>query len=387
MNPFLAGGTLGTNASINKLIIAEMPACTVTQPLAGKSAQDIFSTDLFIQEIKNASDQLQIHVDSLEEKSLPLHLENSLESDDPLVRAAAHDILKLFGERLAVILLCLKEGSPANRRARADWGEAEWDYWNSLKRIILVGGLASPPLGEQLKYYVEQVFASSGKSPYDIVLGRDSTYAGLRGCTTYLQNNPSDGMPFDDTASDGMPFDDAQAVSSQAPIRWANLIFDYGQSFIKRSYAVMDGRKVQDIIILGKTLSRHVAWDVKDPLVEKAEAQALNRYFLDTITRTIQEVEARGLRIRPHIVLSIANYVKDGRIANRGGYGKLRLIAPDYAQYLSDCMKERFDRDYHFTLIHDGTAMAAGYADYKESVCISLGTAFGVGFPPGRKGF
>ena len=28
---------LSTNASINKLIIAEMPACTVTQPLAGKS--------------------------------------------------------------------------------------------------------------------------------------------------------------------------------------------------------------------------------------------------------------------------------------------------------------------------------------------------------------
>lgn len=370
MNPFLAGGTLSTNASINKLIIAEMPICTVAQPLAGKSAQDIFSTDLFIQEIKNASDRLQIHVASLEEKSLPLYLENSLESDDPDVRAAAHDILKLFGERLAVILLCLKEGSPANRRARADWGDAEWNYWNSLKRIILVGGLASPPLGEQLKYYVEQVFAASGKNPYDIVLSRDSTYAGLRGCTTYLQNDSGD---------------DPETSPGQPPLPWANLIFDYGQSFIKRSYAVMDGRNVQDIIILGKTLSRHVAWDVEDPVVEKAEAQALNRYFLDTITRTVEEVEARGLRIRPHIVLSIANYVKDGRIANRGGYGKLRLIAPNYAQYLSSFMKERFGRDYHFTLLHDGTAMAAGYADYEESVCISLGTAFGVGFPPDKR--
>ena len=29
--------------------------------------------------------------------------------------------------------------------------------------------------------------------------------------------------------------------------------------------------------------------------------------------------------------------------------------------------------------------MAAGYADYKKSVCISLGTAFGVGFPEKRK--
>ncbi len=350
---------LSTNASINKLIIAEMPACTVTQPLAGKSAQDIFSTDLFIQEIKSAAGRLHIQAASLEEKSLPLHLEYSLESDDAHVRAAAHDILKLFGERLAVILLCLKEGSPANRRARPDWGDEEWNYWSSLKRIILVGGLASPPLGEQLKYYVEQVFRASGKSPYAIVLGKDSTYAGLRGCTTYLQDDSRTGQ--------------------------ANLIFDYGQSFIKRSYAIMDGHRVQDIIILGKTLSRHVEWDVKDPLVEEAEAQALNRYFLDTITRTIHEVEGRGLLIPPHIVLSIANYVKNGQIANRGGYGKLRLIAPNYAQYLSSCMKERFGRDFFFTLLHDGTAMAAGYADYKESVCISLGTAFGVGFPPGGK--
>lgn len=344
--------------------------CTVTQPLTGKSAQDIFSTDLFIQEIKNAADRLQIPVASLEEKSLPLYLENSLESDDSHVRATAHDILKLFGERLAVILLCLKEGSLANRLARPDWGDEEWNYWNSLKRIILVGGLASPPLGEQLKYYVEQVFKTSKKNPYTIVLGRDSTYAGLRGCTTCLLNDS---------------LDDAEIISDQPSSACANLIFDYGQSFIKRSYAIMNDHKVQDIIILGKTLSRHVEWDVQDPVAEEAEARALNRYFLDTITRTIQEVEARGLRIRPHIVLSIANYVKNGQIANRGGYGKLRLIAPNYAQYLSDCMKERFGKNYYFTLLHDGTAMAAGYADYEESVCISLGTAFGVGFPPNRK--
>lgn len=345
-----------------------MPACTVTQPLVGKSAQDIFSTDLLIREIKNSAGRLQIDIASLEEKYLPLYLENSLESDSPDIRETAHDILKLFGERLAVILLCLKEGSPENRLARPDWTDMEWDYWHSLKHIILVGGLASPPLGEQLKYYVEQVFKASGKNPYTIVLGRDSTYAGLRGCTTYLRNDQ---------------WNDAEFTSAQTTR--VNLIFDYGQSFIKRSYAVMNGHKIQDIIILGKTLSRHVEWDIKDPDTEEKEAQALNRYFLDTIARTVSEVEARGLTVLPHIVLSIANYVKGGKIANRGGYGKLRLIAPDYAEYLSACMKERLGREYHFTLVHDGTAMAAGYADYRDAVCISLGTAFGVGFPPDRE--
>ena len=343
-----------------------MPICSVSQPLAGKSAQDIFSTSLFIREIKNSADRLQLDVSSLEEKSLPLYLENSLESSSPYVRAAAHDILKLFGERLAVIFLCLKEGSPENRMARPDWTDKEWAYWNSLKRIILVGGLASPPLGEHLKYYVEQVFKSSGKQPYAIILGKDSTYAGLRGCATYLRNSP-------ENIQDG--------ALENSPSSHVNLIFDYGQSFIKRSYVVMEGQELKDIVILGKTLSRHVDWDIQDPALEEAEAHALNQYFLETIDRTVREVEARSLSIRPHIILSIANYVKDGKIANRGGYGKLRLIAPDYASYLSSCLKEYFGRDFYFTLLHDGTAMAAGYADYQQSACISLGTAFGVGFP------
>lgn len=349
-----------------------MPVCTVTQPLTGKSAQDIFSTDLFIREIKGSADKLQIDVSSLEEKSLPLYLENSLESNVPSVRATAHDILKLFGERLAVILLCLKEGAAKNRKARPDWSDEEWDYWHSLKQIILVGGLASPPLGEHLKYYVERVFKTSGKSPYTIILGKDSTYAGLRGCTTYLK----------DTSIDTSINNPGNTPASQSCV---NLIFDYGQSFIKRSYAVMEGSEVIDIIILGKTLSRHVDWDIKDSSLEEQEALALNQYFLDTIERTVEEVEARGLSIHPHVILSIANYVKDGEIANRGGYGKLRLIAANYAEYLSSYFKDRFGKNFYFTLIHDGTAMAAGYADYKKSVCISLGTAFGVGFPEKRK--
>ena len=331
-----------------------MPDCSVTQDLAGKSAQDIFSTDLFIKEIKNSAPKLQIDISSLEEKSLPLYLETCLENNHPEAFMEAHRILKLFGERLAVILLCLKEGNEKNRAARTDWTDEHWDYWRMLEQVILVGGLASPPLGELLKYYMEQVFAQSGKTPYDIVLGRDSTYAGLRGCAAYLES------------------------TSEFQV---NLIFDYGQSFIKRSYVTMEKGKVKDIVVLGKTLSEHVEWDIKDHFLEKSEAVLLNGHFLETITKTIREVEGKGLTIHPHIILSIANYVKDGIIANRGGYGKLRLIAPNYADYLSGYLKKKYDKEYYFTLVHDGTAMAAGYSGHARSVCLSLGTAFGVGFP------
>lgn len=342
------------NASVNKLIIAEMPLCSVTQNLAGKSAQDIFSTDLFIKEIKNSAAELQLDINSLEEKSLPLYLEACLKSSDAGISAAACNILKLFGERLAVILLCLKEGSPLNRLARRDWTDEHWSYWNSLERVILVGGLSSPPLGERLKYYVDEVFALSGKKPYEVILGKDSTYAGLRGCAAFLGSHSG----------------------SQV-----HLIFDYGQSFIKRSYVIIESGRLKDIVVLEKTLSRHAAWDVQDPASEKREALLLNEYFLETIAHTIEEVEEKGLSLHPHVILSIANYVKDGVIVNRGGYGKLRLIAPNYGDYLSAAIEDRCKKSFYFTLVHDGTAMAAGYTGYRKAVCLSLGTAFGVGFP------
>lgn len=143
----------------------------------------------------------------------------------------------------------------------------------------------------------------------------------------------------------------------------------------------MEDRHVRDMIILEKTLSEHVEWDITDPVREKAEAVLLNNHFLQAITHTIQETKEKGLVVHPHIILSIANYVKDGVIVDRGGYGKLRLIAPNYGLYLSQRLKEITGRDFYFTLVHDGTAMAAGYSGFSDAVCISLGTAFGVGFP------
>lgn len=348
-------GVLCTNASINKLVIAKMPTCSVTQDVTGKTAQEIFSTDLLIQEIKKSAEKLQLDIHTLHEKSLPLYLESCLLSGDAGIVRAANDILRLFGERLAIILLCLKEGSPENKKIRTDWTDAHWKYWDSLQQIILVGGLASPPMGNRLKHYVNQVFADSGKRPYTLTLGENSAYAGIRGCTTYL----------------------ASVSGSHV-----HLIFDYGQSFIKRSYVVMEDRTVRDMVILEKTLSEHVEWDITDPVREENEAILLNNHFLQAITHTIEEVENRGLSINPHIIMSIANYVKDGVLVDRGGYGKLRLIAPNYGVYLSEQLKKITGKTFHFTLIHDGTAMAAGYSGFADSVCLSLGTAFGVGFPP-----
>ena len=134
--------------------------------------------------------------------------------------------------------------------------------------------------------------------------------------------------------------------------------------------------------MLEKIVSQHVEWDISEEDREQDEAVLLNKSVLEIINKTIIEVSKKGYDISPEIIISIANYVQNGKIVNRGGYGKLRLIAPNYSNYLEKELKKMHQKDFSTMLIHDGTAMALGFGDYKKSACISLGTAFGVGFPP-----
>lgn len=57
------------------------------------------------------------------------------------------------------------------------------------------------------------------------------------------------------------------------------------------------------------------------------------------------------------------------------------MISLKYDRYLEDDLYRITDKHFKIKFIHDGTAMAAAFKEYKNSVCISLGTCFGVGFP------
>ena len=43
------------------------------------------------------------------------------------------------------------------------------------------------------------------------------------------------------------------------------------------------------------------------------------------------------------------------------------------------------EKSFKIILVHDDTDMAAAFSNYPNSVCISLGTAFGLGFPVIKK--
>lgn len=358
-NPFVKNDFLCLNASINKLIIEKMPTDIVKQNLQGKTALEIFSTQLFIEEIRKNYKGLKLDIDKIVDKILPQHLEKCLESDDDSAKEVANDIVRLFGERLAVILLTLKKGEHANRLKRKDWDDEHWDYWNKIENAVLVGGLASLMLGEKLKYYIEKVFMESKENCYNIKLVKNSADVGIIGCSTYVQ------------AENERDF---------------YLIFDFGQTFIKRSLVKIEDKKIKDIIKLDKILSMHVKWEFEDDEEEKHEAVELHNHLLNSIIDAINILEEKSSSIGEHIVISIANYVENGVFANRGGYGKLRLLSDNYEIYLANALSQELNKSFKITLVHDGTAMAAAFSNYSNSVCISLGTAFGVGFPIGKRG-
>eukprot|EP00825_Cyclidium_porcatum_P006193 TRINITY_DN1304_c0_g1_i2.p1 TRINITY_DN1304_c0_g1~~TRINITY_DN1304_c0_g1_i2.p1 ORF type:complete len:256 (+),score=44.01 TRINITY_DN1304_c0_g1_i2:226-993(+) len=193
---------------------------------------------------------------------------------------------------------------------------------------------------------------------YNIILVKNSADIGIIGCSTYIE------------ADDEREF---------------HLIFDCGQTFIKRSLVNIEDKKVKDIIKLDKVLSKHVIWEFEDNEEEKNEAVELHNHLVNTIVDTINILGEKASSIGEHIVISIANYVENGVFVNRGGYGKLRVLSDNYEIYLANALLQKLNKNFKITLVHDGTAMAAAFLDYSNSVCISLGTAFGVGFPIEKK--
>lgn len=348
INPFLKEGCLRLNASINKVAIEDYPNISISEDLRGKKAGDIFSASLLIDEIKKNSKELKLDINNIEEKSLPFYLEKALDSDEISVNYTANSIMKKFGERLGVILLVIKQGRKANRDSRSDWNELNWEYLRQLDNVILTGGLASGNIGSQLKHYVEEVFKEADEKCYNIILVNDSSNIGVKGCTTLIKDKREDNI---------------------------NIVLDLGQSYIKRSIVKSNG----EIVNLEKVLSKYVNWEYSDGRQEKEDAIKLHEHILSVLTDTINDIEDKSV-IGDEIVMSIANYVNNGVLANRGGYGKLRLLAPNYEEFLRKELYDFYNKDFKIKLVHDGTAMASAFKKYKNSVCISLGTAFGIGF-------
>ena len=338
--------------SLNRAVIAKLPLYGVDDEIEGKAFVDVFSTPVIVRQIRRVSKRYGIDLSGMSDADLPKILSQGLESDDARLKQMAQRVAKKFGNRLGLLFLTLKTALPENRAARDDWDDACWAYWQEIETIILTGGLASSMLGRRFKEYIHNVFDLAGVKPYHIMLFDNGTYIGMMGVAQRLME--------DDTVS---------------------LVMDLGHTGIKRAVIGKRGGEIAEFLPQESLRSLYMQSRFDSEGEKRDNAIALHRYLVKTIASSYR-IGLNGAPLSDTVLISIANYTHNGILNDkRGGYAKLCAIDSDYAKVLEDDLSGELHRDIKVRLVHDSTASALYFADVDNSVCVTLGTGFGVGFP------
>ena len=353
-NPFISktehnSEYLTANCSLNKVRFAKLPLSGIADDMIGKQMSELFGAGIISDEIACNADALEIDLEKYPRADLPKILDEKLDEG----KEEALRIARKFGNRLGMLLLVLKTGLPENRAAREDWRDEHWAYWANVDTIYLVGGIASGRMCDYMLMAVQELFEKANVPMYNIVRNTNSSEVGARGCLTQIENA-----------------DDVQ------------LLFDFGQTMMKRMIAVRPSATEEyQLKKLPSMKSINMSCHVEDEDENRRQAEELHRYIVKSILETYEEARQYG-SIGWEIVISIASYVMDGKIYDaRSGYAKLCTLSDNYAGYLAASLELKLDRSIMVKLVHDGTAAALYFNGAENAVCITAGTAFGVGFP------
>ena len=353
-NPFISktehnSEYLTANCSLNKVIFAKLPLSGIADDMKGKQMSEVFGAGIIMDEIEHHAVALGIDLAKHQRTDLPKIVDKLIdEGNEEALRIA-----RKFGNRLGMLFLLLKTGLPENRAAREDWSDEHWAYWANVDTIYLVGGIASGRMCDYMLEVVRELFEKTNLPMYHIVRDSNSSEIGARGCLTQVAGTED-----------------------------VHLLFDFGQTSMKRLIVVRhEDDEEQELIKLPSKKSIHMDWYIKDDKERRRQAEELHRYIVNNIVETYNEALKYGT-IGWEIIISIASYVKDGKIYDaRSGYAKLCELSDNYAGYLAATLEILLDRSIMVKLVHDGTAAALYYKGAENAVCITAGTAFGVGFP------
>ena len=150
--------------------------------------------------------------------------------------------------------------------------------------------------------------------------------------------------------------------------------------FVKR------GGEITEVHTLDSIPSKNMEWEMPSEEEKLRQAKELNAYLVSAVEKTFCEAK-RLTNERPgvEVVISIASYTVDGTLNDsRSGYAKLCALGSNYAELLASELSGRLRCDIDVRLIHDGTAVALNFRNRKNTVCLSVGSYFGIGFPETR---
>lgn len=334
MNPFKEENQILPIASINSVYVEH------------ELAIDLFRPKLLMDAIYDSRSLLGIEEDITSDEIL-YRFNDCLISENEVIRKTATTIAKEFGQRLAKVIVTLKKPSEISKVNRPEWTSVHWDYWKNIEKLYLVGGLTSPVLTSIFYQEIQQSLASKFISDFIVSFVEGSSDLGTKGLSTLVENGDC-------------------------------LLFDFGQTNIKRRHYVVHNEDVGIDIVLDPVKANYLFYKDKSLKELEVTSYELDSFIQQVIIDTIKEVQFKGKTI----LISIANYVNNGMIYSaRGGYAKLSIIAHNYQEHLEKALSKEAKRELKVKLFHDTSAMALNFKNEKSTAVISLGTAFGVAFP------
>jgi len=322
-NPFLKDGYLMPLASINNVIVPDAGFKPAKQLISANAVSMLVKRQLKRQQTPYTDDNF-----------LNIFLQNT---------EALTAVSEQAGKNLSLIFLALKNSAPQNRADRPEWTSAHWQFWNNhIENIILGGGLVYGKFGRMVLFNINKHFDKLNTRPYNVSIANNPENLPLTGGATSLNGN--------------------------------GLVLDFGHSFVKRC-SVKDGV----LHTLPKIAVKHVQYgNAADETTETA--QNLDNFIQQTIMHTYDAYRLTEPSLNVAVV--IANYVANGKITNKAGYGKLSLLCNCYEEYLQNSISQKISMPVNLKLIHDSTAAAMNFTtnENPRAAVLTLGTSIGVGF-------
>ncbi len=348
MNPFTEGPHF-VLPSMNRVRLVDLPGLAVPLAWQNKQGYQLLGRRALVRQIRRDTAVLQLNPHA---PDLLHQFDACFESPDDGVRETAVSIAHEYGRKLAFHQLVLKRADAVNRVVRSDWQAAHWNYWAQIRQVWLGGGLMAGHCGAVAAAEAQTFIRRHGFPGYTLAVSPHAASLPLLGA--------------------------ARAAPPAAP---AMLVFDFGQTAVKRAVA-----HYRDGVLVKLTVLRslpagcpHLDWSQDRSLASQTRDRILH-----VVGETWMEVEAHGVRLCDTLTLVLACYLLHGqpRPEDWGCYGRLQQFAPHLASYLAAQLEPRIGQPVQINLLHDGQAAALPYAGQPHSAVITFGTALGIGFPP-----
>jgi hypothetical protein len=326
---------LTADASINRLVIAEVPGVPVR--LAGQQAHTILSAEAVATVAAG-------HGIAVDREAIADDLGAALLAPDSGERSAALAVAAEVGLRLACLLSTLREPGTATAQGWNAWRRSYLRHWAAVEEVHLAGGLLAGGAGPVVADETSAALARLGVRTRTALMPSPA-WSGLIGAARRL----------------GLEVGEVMAV-------------DLGGSRVKTALVRALPGGVVEVTVL--TTSR-VPFDAHG----RPSSEALGDFLVGILDTAAHDARRTGMSVRA-LAVSVACYLEGGRrCADRSLYANLPDLGDsNWRRHLRDL----FGRSVDVAVVHDGTAAAAAVPrrGTLPGAVLVLGTALGVGFPP-----